>query len=91
MCARIFSGTRRLRAAATAVRPPARKISNHNFEVDPIVPVFWREKEVLATEKYVIDTTNENMMDGPKGNPQERLHDLILTLKIGRVRVQLRG
>jgi len=70
MCARLFSGTRRLRAAATAVRPPARKVSNHNFEVDPIVPVFWREKEVVAPQKYIIDTTNENMMDGPKGNHQ---------------------
>ena len=78
MCARLFSGTRRLRAAATAVRPPARKVSNHNFEVDPIVPVFWREKEVVAPQKYIIDTTNENMMDGPKGNPQEWLQEFIL-------------
>ena len=68
MCARLF--TRRLRAAATAVRPPARKVSNHNFEVNPIVPVFWREKEVINSEKYIIDTTHENMADGPKGNPQ---------------------
>jgi len=75
MCARLFSGTRRLRAAATAVRPPARKVSNHNFEVDPIVPVFWREKEVVAPQKYIIDTTNENMMDGPKGNHQEWLQE----------------
>jgi len=48
-----------------------RSVSNHGFETDPIIPQFWRGKDnILDQQKYLIDTTNENMMDGPKKNPQ---------------------
>jgi len=62
-----MKGLKTLRVAVANVSK--RRVSNHNFETNPIMPVYWRpEKEVLAPERYLIDTTNENMMDGPAGN-----------------------
>ena len=47
-----------------------RRISNHNFETEPIIPLFWRGKSDKVDEsRFIIDTTNENLMDGPSGNP----------------------
>ena len=45
-----------------------RGFSNHNFESDPILPVYWRTEGILDPSSYIIDTTNENLLDGPEKN-----------------------
>jgi len=66
-----------------------RYVSNHNFETNPIIPLFWRGKnDVLDEGHFTIDTTNENLLDGPEKNPilarkmMEQFH------KIGLVRLR---
>ena len=53
----------------TATKLPLRHVSNHNFEQNPILPVFWREKNSASVERYIVDSTGENMLDGPDKNP----------------------
>jgi len=62
-----MKGLKAIQLAASAAK---RRVSNHSFETNPIVPVFWRNRtDVLDENAYLIDTTNENMMDGPEKNP----------------------
>jgi len=48
-----------------------RNISNqgNNLVLDPIVPKMWTGTAPIPEDAYVIDVTNEHMMDGPEGNP----------------------
>jgi len=58
------------KAARGVIQISKRNVSNYNFETQPIIPQFWRGKDnILDQQSYLIDTTNENMIDGPTKNP----------------------
>jgi len=68
----------------------ARKLSNHNFETTPIVPMMWTGTPAIEPELFTIDVTHEKMMDGPNGNPslarkmQKKFDDVGLVLLRGQ-------